>query len=796
MGRFVSVVLAAVLLLIAPGLTGCSSSRQPTPFPVPASVDLLPANIVSIDVRAIQSFTATPKNNKGQAITTPISFNSSNTAVVTVASNGLACAGTWDSLANPQICTPGPVGVAQVSATAQGVSSPLTTVYVHQHIDSIVVNPVILPINPCLSKDQTANYAATAYNRGVDITPSVGTFTWQSANGSVVKLSTTAEGLQVGQVQATASVPGMTSIVASASGVNSVPLDFTTCAVQSITLEVSGTHDNSFSVSKGGSKTITATVVDTLGTTITDTPLTWSSSELATVSVSTSGSASGTQPGSATIIASCTPPACNIGFVPTLPIYPTGVITANVTGTSTSTTVWVTSTGCGTTDGCFSTIDGITTAGNTVTAIAGLPATPNSLVFSRKGDKAYLGTDRGLLGTRGLMVFNPTANPPGVSQFFTSIPGQVLAVSPDGKKVIVSDTVDAPNQVFVLDTTTNNHVAFSIAGAAVADFSPDSLKAFIVAGQTVVNITAASQSGSNTTFTYTLTSGPALQAGMSIVITGMGNAGNNRTFTITAVGAGTFTVVNASGVTASGQNGAGIVAGNTLYVYSALDALQTITLNAPATDVSFLANGIFGYMAGGDPAGVSFLPTCQDPALSSLGSVNVPGAQMIRGLPDGKTLLTLTPPSVQTITATVSGTLLPGQIGCPAPLGALTVTNTPNPADNLGQGSFEPRQLMVSPDGSKAYILTKSLGSVLVFDIINHTTSAIPISGNVTPLQASLTPDGTLLYVSVSDGTVRVLDTGAQSEIQQVSLPKSLCLDSRGDPFPVTCNPDLIAVKP
>lgn len=75
----------------------------------------------------------------------------------------------------------------------------------------------------------------------------------------------------------------------------------------------------------------------------------------------------------------------------------------------------------------------------------------------------------------------------------------------------------------------------------------------------LVQIAAASQSGSNTTYTYTLTSGNPLRAGLIVVITGMTDAGNNGNFAITSVGAGTFTVVNTSGVTASGQNGGGVV---------------------------------------------------------------------------------------------------------------------------------------------------------------------------------------------------------------------------------------------
>ena len=72
-----------------------------------------------------------------------------------------------------------------------------------------------------------------------------------------------------------------------------------------------------------------------------------------------------------------------------------------------------------------------------------------------------------------------------------------------------------------------------------------------------VDITAASQTGSNTTYAYTLVSGPPLHVGMNIAIASMGDSGNDGTFTISAVSAGTFTVLNASGVTRSSQNGSG-----------------------------------------------------------------------------------------------------------------------------------------------------------------------------------------------------------------------------------------------
>src|SRR5438105_15358227 len=99
MGRsvFFSFVIILSLVLIT-ALTGCgSSSRTPTEFPVPASIILSPVNAVSIDVGAIQSFTATPQNNNKQTITTPLSLQPSNTAVLTIAANGCACHAAGDS---------------------------------------------------------------------------------------------------------------------------------------------------------------------------------------------------------------------------------------------------------------------------------------------------------------------------------------------------------------------------------------------------------------------------------------------------------------------------------------------------------------------------------------------------------------------------------------------------------------------------------------------------------------------------------------------------------------------------
>jgi hypothetical protein len=720
MGRSVApafAVFVALLILLVGGLPGCSSGSavHTASYAVPASLTLAPGPYLSLEIGTYQVFTATALNAAKAAITQPISYLSSNPAVLTVAENGLACAGSWNSLSNPQICTPGGAGVAQVTASAQGVSSPTTTVYVHQHVDNVQVSLLVLPnqpppTNPCFSVGQTSNYQATAFSNGVDITSTVGVFNWQTLVANVATLTTADSLLLPGQVEVTAKTPGLTPLFASIGNVNSVPIYFTTCPVQSITLAVT--------TSSTTSKTIVPTIFDTLGIQITGVPLTWSSSNPGSVSVDTAGVATGASVGGgATIVASCTPPTCNLGFSPSLPIYPENVVNlaVPVSGTTTPTsTIYVTSDSCGTTDGCFNMIVPITSPANTLGNFVALAATPNSLVFNGPGSSAYLGTNSGLLGTVGLAVLDPSSN--SVEQF-AGLPGKVLAVSPDGSKVIISDTspADGPNRVFVFDTASNTSPTFQITGATAAAFSPDSLKAYIVAG-------------------------------------------------------------------------------STLYVYSKVDGLQTIALAAPADDVAFLSEGAFAYVAGGAASALSVWRTCNNGRADTVAVPAVP--TFIQTLPGAAKLL---PPDTSA-TFHMLGVDPPG-------IDILSVNTTPSgctPAVvdgpvssfNLGHGNFVPKQLIISQDGSTAYVITSNLNNILVFSIPGQAASAIDLVGNPMPLNAALTADGTLLYVGASDGTVHVVNTSAGGDILQIPFPEGLCQDSSGRPFPITCNPDLIAVKP
>ena len=711
MGR--SVVLVLVALIFLSFLTGCSSSVTGTGFRTPASITLAPTSNVSLDLGAFQSFTATARDagNPPRTLTIPISFQSSNTAVVTIAANGLACAGSWDSLSNPQICTPGQSGVAEITAVAKGVSSPPTTVYVHQHVDSVTIGPVPGPNPPpaCISKGQLIDYEAKAFSHGTDITSTVGPFTWTAVTSQVVTVSTTASGLSSNEAQITANVPGMTQLFASVAGVNGVPQTFITCPVHTIQLAISDGTPNFFTVAiHAASKTVTATVLDSMGVSIVGVPLTWSSSrppvaQAAAVTSQTANDGTVTFPsaglaGGATINASCTPPTCNIGFVPSLPIYSLTPIVPTVTQTGTvpAGTVLAASTECGTIDGCISLIAPITTPANIIGVASTLPSTPNSMVFannqalSATGTHAFLGTDLSLNGTRGLMSFDPASQGGSTAPLFPNQIGKVLAVSPNGNKVILSDQVSVPNQLLVFDTASSTSVRFPVTGATAADYSIDSLKTFIAA------------------------------------------AGN-------------------------------------LEVFSTADSFQTIAVPYTAIDVSYLSDGAFAYVLGTSPSTIQAYRTCDDAVADSFAPPGSP--VLMKATPNGTQVLMVSSPSTTLESFTVTQLPPPPPPGSLGSGCLATVTHGAVSSFNLGQGTFTPTQLLISSDSTKAFVVTSNLPSILSLNLVDQTPSAIALTGGTTAVQAALSIDGTRIYVAANDGMVHILDTVAGTDIQQLTFP-------------------------
>src|SRR6478735_10922858 len=108
MGRFVSATSLVCVLAGCALLISCSSgsTTNVTNNEVPASVSLTPGN-VSLEPGKTVGLTPSATNSGGTSITETFAFQSSNPSVITVGANGNVCAGTWDSLTVPVVCTPG-----------------------------------------------------------------------------------------------------------------------------------------------------------------------------------------------------------------------------------------------------------------------------------------------------------------------------------------------------------------------------------------------------------------------------------------------------------------------------------------------------------------------------------------------------------------------------------------------------------------------------------------------------------------------------------------------------------------
>ncbi len=473
-------------LLAATGVSGCGGGNTATEEPRVLTEVIVAPTSVSLNRGQVQQAIPRALDQDDALMLADFTFATSNNAVFTVSNNGLICAGTWDSLTTPVVCTPSTAVCTPasnctanltVTAMAGGVSvmSTPVPVFIHDVVDNIVVTPASFN---CLSQDNdtgpdiTLQFSAQAFNGVNDITATVGPFTWVSAQSNIATITTA--GLATGEL------PGVSNITASVSGVVSPAAPLTICPPASINLHVMGSAATAFSVAVNGTQTLAVDTVDTLGEPLESVPVTFQivNPNIAAINASTrvvTGSAVGTTG----IIAHCTPPGCNQNSA--IPTY-SNVVMATVTGTAAASTVYATctsaaapcttpATGGGTQTPLVPINTGTDTAGTTIN----LPQTPNSILFTRDGATIFLGS------ASGMMAVDAASNT--VTSTVSNLPGRVLAVSPDGNRVVVSNIPGAT--VFIFDRPANSITALGISDATAAAFTPDGLKVFITAANSL-----------------------------------------------------------------------------------------------------------------------------------------------------------------------------------------------------------------------------------------------------------------------------------------------------------------------
>lgn len=609
-------------------LAGLAACGKKSSTPAVIAKVTLSTNITSLEPG--QTFTINPRAtdiNGGTVATPPFTFNISNPAspqvppptYVSIAAVGIGnnksftgCAGSWDSVTNPIVCTPGPAGTVQISATAANVNSDPITIHIHQHVDNIVVAPKDTNPPACLSARNalgvadTQIFTAKAYSNGLDITNTVGTFSWASTASQLASTSVTAAGLLFNEVEVTAKLPGQAQIYAflansSTANTLSTPVPVTVCPIQSIQVTVQGSSDTSFEVTKGMGRTLTATAYDSLGNALSNPPLTWLSSRPTVLAVAGGSASVGStlvpanvttsNVGGAAITAICAPPGCNTGL--NLPPLYSNIVNGTVTGTPNTIVGFVTGTGCIGNPNCITSIIPVSQAnpGSSLQlgTTAVLPAAANSMVMDAAGKKIFVGSND------GLAIVDPASNPPVITVPSTSVgkvTGKVLAASGDGKLAVVSNTSITPNVVWIVDVANPNTATkvFNLDGVTAAAFMPDSSKVWLAGG-------------------------------------------------------------------------------SKLYVYSATAPLATLDLGALTNDVTVLGNSQFAYAS--VPAGVAPYSTCANSPVPTVATSGPPAA--IRGTADGTAVIAADSPNLDLITDTITLAGNPPAIGCP-PVVSHTVT--------------------------------------------------------------------------------------------------------------------------
>jgi hypothetical protein len=802
MHRCSSGLLLTLTITFVVALTGClGKSNGNSGNGGVESVSLSPLGNVSIEVGTTQVFSASGKNAAGGTVVSVdiqyvVTSGTPNTsAPLSIASNGNACAGTWD--VNVAICSPGNPGIALVTAVINGVSSPVTTIYVHQHVASIQI--VSAEQNeppyqyPCFPQGQIWTYQGIAYNGGtppVDITNTVGPMNWSSSNAGVVTTTAFVPAGQptvLNQIQATAKSPGITQLFATVAGTTSSPFPYTTCLIQAIYLQNGGQNQggNSIVVNNGGTVPVTAVAIDTLYNIVDFArlpapPLTWSTTNPEVAAFSTVTNSTGANSatarnnlGGATLFASCSPPSCNIGVLPGLPIYSStgqlpdgttgyGSISVNVTLSPNATppiySAWATTTDCQDQPGCTSALFAVTPGTTPIGAIVTLPRTPNSMMFNHVASpRIYLGSDQ------GLMYMDVTSASPTVTLVSNaqtpcnvSLCGTVLTISNDGKLVVVSDPPAGatPGQVYIYNGGTTGSttpvdliLTNSNEKATAAAFSPDQLKIFI--------------------------------------LTDMGN----------------------------------------MYVYSTVDAFRPVQLATSASQANFSSDGSFAYVAGTPTNSVSAYSTCSLPtpgaASVDIGSVSAssatwgifPSPVVVADAPlSVQTVIALEPPNVEVLIAKFKQNPITfNQFTCNPP--TMQSFATQGPPVNLGEGDFTPLYAQLVANGTELVVVAQNIPTVILFDVANGTRTYVPLLGNAYPLSASSSTDGSAVFVAACDqytnndptqpcavGSVHIVNTISLTD-QRVPYVNgnnngdtNMC-NNGGNPAP-QCLPNLVAIRP
>jgi hypothetical protein len=714
-----------------------------------ASIDLEPRTTgISLAFgQTRQMSSPTAKTCKGDsASVATYSYGTTNNQLVDISPAGEMCAGTWNRnsgggiadyttcrVPNPVPTTNGlPFGTAYVTASADSVVSNPVEVYVHAQVSSIaLVGP-----QACVSQGQLAqldaqacyssngkqylmcapsgvtNYAcplASGVSSVPNCTSAIGTLSYMVGTSAVAEINSETN-------QITAEQPGTTVITASVAGSGSSAGYFSTCPPQSISVTLNGSKSGT--VTQGVQQNLTTTVIDTAGNTITGLSLDYQSTDPVDISTGSTGGISAAFPGQASVYAVCQPPSCNTAPINVVGLFGTGLpISSNPVNIATPGTasdyVWFAAPGQ---SQYFVPVELLS---GTVGSPVRMPYVPNSAVMDRLGNSLYFGS------SHGLMIYGATSN--ALTKTDTTVPGVVLAVSPDNSSVLINDQI---RQVFYIYSAAGNATTPYGGMGNAAAWTPDSKTLYIT------DSASLGAGHTNTLYVYNQESG-------------------FTTYDLTASGGGRTLAVTVPGV--------GAYMGGTSTVAHTWCPIGTVTSTA-STISSFYPEG--------DSVAVK-----TDVLAATTDGQHILGAAMIGG---GVTLsdIGVTIPNGQCPPA-ISNVLQP-----------LNIAHTLNQAPLTKVNATTVNQLVTSPASNLAFVTYtgSTPGALLPYYVpvtggaagtVNYLTlmnGSSPSTTVTAPLAGAFSPDNKMFFVSTAgDNLIHYIDVPTLTDKQQTSPNLPAC---------------------
>ncbi len=639
--------------------------------------------------------------------------------------------------------------------------------------DPTVCNSQTPPVSaPCdITGDLTATPAGTPINHSLP-------FEWASSDTTIAAVDTGVT--TAGTV--TPIGPGKANISATISGMTSPSVPFVTCPVSSITLTATNASNSGLgplSISPGGTQNLAVAVTDannppqtitystsnTTNLALNYPGLSWLSSDLysasaaaQTQSVNTTisgvtttqtvplpaGTATGVTDGVTSLVASCTPPACNKNL---FPVYSNPIVTT--TSGSNAAVAYIASSQS-------LVMLAVDVASTALLVAFPLPSMPNSFLFNRQGTMGILGSANGVFPINPTIATSSTTSPVIAPLAFN---GTVLAISPDGSLAAVfgQNSGTTQDSIGIINLTQSAFVtSFPIPGKSTDATQP----------------TVAADFSLDSRYLWVAVTPPA------------GSTAGNRVYVYTSgTGASSFNVNSPANDLAFLASGPLVyLAGDTSA--ASISARATCLPGQQGTSTqssgSDLANGVVDVQAGVAPS-------------------------KIRALPNGAGILALDPQNnIDVVTLANPQSPL---VGCPfVPSGSFESVAPQSLGLSTLLGTTV-NQFLVTPDSSTAF-LTSTGGNVVLVNLANPlalTATAIPLQGGTTPVlqdpttglffKGDIPANSGLFVVGASDGFVHEIyvSTGLDYSFD-LSTYGLVVANSTTTPAP-PAPPNLIAIR-